>query len=258
MKLDPDVLAVLSTLDYPKANQALITEALDRPLYLRVDKALRALGGTWSRGAKVHVFSGYARDDIEAAITSEEVTTDQDLGHFPTPAPLARELVTRAQVRAGQWALEPSAGAGDLAAALIAAGARVTAIERDPIRRQALRLRLPAATVLEHDDFLAYQPWKTGESGRRSFDRVVMNPPFRKIGSGDHLDHAYHAYRLLAPGGILVCVLPASVLFRRDRRYREFHGWASEVGELAELPDGSFRDSGTNVRTVLFTATGSA
>jgi len=253
MRLAPDVLAALSTIDYPARDRAVLTEKLSRATYVRVDQALQALGGTWSRGARAHVFPGLpgdARDRIDAAITAGEVTTGQDLGHFPTPAPLARQLVATAGVRAGHRVLEPSAGTGDLAAEIVATGARVIAIERDPARRQTLRERCPAAQILDHDDFLAYRPGR----GDRKFDRVVMNPPFRCVGEGDHLDHARRAYDLLAATGVLVCVLPASVTFRGDRRYREFRAWAQDVGEIAELPDGSFRASGTCVRTVTLTA----
>ena len=132
MRLDQDVLAALSTLEYPAQNRAVLTEQLERATYVRVDKALQALGGKWNRGAKAHVFPGDARERVDAAIT-------------------------------------------------------------------------------------------TGEE-------------------------------LLAPAGIMVCVLPASVTFRGDRRYREFRAWAQDVGVIDELPDGSFRPSGTGVRTVTLTA----
>lgn len=251
MRLDQDILAALSTLDYPAQNRAVLTEQLERSTYVRVDKALQALGGKWNRSAKAHVFPGDARDRVDAAIITGEVTTDQDLGHFPTPQPQARQLVAAAQVRAGHLVLEPSAGSGNIAAELAAAGAQVVAIERDRARRQVLRDRLPAARVLEHDDFLDYRPGH----GDPLFDRIVMNPPFRRVGEGDHLDHARRAFELLAPGGVLVCVLPSSVGFRRDRRYTEFRAWARDIGGvLAALPDGSFRASGTDVRTVTLTA----
>jgi phospholipid N-methyltransferase len=250
MRLDDDVLAALSALDYPAPDRAVLTEQLDRETYVRVDKALQALGGKWTRRAKAHVFPGDARSRVDAAITSGKVTTDQDLGHFPTPPPLARQLVRMAGVRRGHRALEPSAGTGNLVAELLAVGAIVTAIERDPARRQALRDRLFAANVLALDDFMIYRP----RHGEPEFDRIVMNPPFRRCGEGDHLDHARLAFDLLAPGGRLVCVLPASVTFRRDRRHAEFRAWAESVGELAALPEGSFRASGTDVRTATLAA----
>lgn len=258
MNLDQETLGILSALEFPEIDLARIVQPLDRRTYQRVDQAIRALGGAWSRRRRAHVFDGDARSRIDVAITTRSVTTDAELGHFPTPDPLAAWLVRHAGVRPGESALEPSAGSGAIVSALLAAGAHVTAIERDPRRREAIRSEAPllrgTLLVPDVDDFLTYGGVSAGMGGVAinppPFRRVVMNPPFCRSGIGDHLDHVRRALGMLAPDGILVSVLPSSLRFRRDRRYAELRELCEARGTITDLPDGSFRPSGTDVSTV--------
>lgn len=251
MKVPLDVLAVLSALEFPSTNQARIADQLDRAMYEKVNKALVAIGGKWDRRAKAHVFVGDASSLIDLAITTGEVQTHNDVGHFPTPAKLAKDLVAMAKVQSGHRVLEPSAGTGRIVdAALAIEGVHVFAVERDVARRKHLSERSEAMGhagrlhVGECDDFMAYPA--TG-----GFDRVVMNPPFCRVGAGDHIDHVQKALSLLNHGGVMVSVLPASIEFRRDRRHTGFRDWCLERGEISSLPDGSFKESGTDVNAVI-------
>jgi hypothetical protein len=76
-----------------------------------------------------------------------------------------------------------------------------------------------------------------------------MNPPFIRL---SEIDHILHAWKCLAPGGWLVSVASGGIRFRRDKKaigFREFialHG-----GRVLDLPEGSFKDSGTMVNCVL-------
>lgn len=258
MKLDQNTLAILSDLKYPTPLHAVITAKLTRPEYSKANAALEALGGTWSRKHKAHVFGSDAQPRVDLAIVTGEVETGADVGHFPTPVALARQLVELADVGGGMRVLEPSAGTGRIVEALLGKGADVWAIERDPQRRQNLMTQAravhdwAAVRVSDVTDFMDYLPMYGGSGGIKRFDRVVMNPPFCKVGKGDHLDHVRHAHYLLEGGGILVSVLPSSVEFRRDKRYREFREWvASHQGTITPLPAGSFKESGTGVNTVV-------
>lgn len=85
MKISDDVLGVLAMLAID-GSFVRIEQTLDRKLYLKVNKVLEACGGQWDRQAKAHLFDGDATARIDYAITTGEVTTDQDLGFFPTPA----------------------------------------------------------------------------------------------------------------------------------------------------------------------------
>jgi hypothetical protein len=244
MQISPEVLVVLSTVEC-NGNRAVLTGQLDRKLYTKTNDVLVALGGKWNKKAKAHLFDGDAAERIDQAIIVGEVTTHQDIGFFPTPPALATELVRMAKVEPGHLCLEPSAGTGNIVRALVAAGGRVTIVERDP--KMLLALGDLATTLLTNDFLLVEEP---EEPQRYTFDRIVMNPPFRKVGLGNHMDHAQLAYKLLKPGGIEVCVLPNSVLFREDRKHTAFRTWVHEIGGiLTKLPPKSFHESGTDVET---------
>lgn len=247
MKITDDVLTELSLAQVSADGRELVlTRQIDRKLYTATNKVLTELGGKWSRKQAAHVFTSDIRPQLEAALSSGEVATRADFGFFQTPEPLATRLVELAQVRRGiDRCLEPSAGMGRIVTALVAAGGHVTAIERHDVRRGLLESRFVGQSVtVEPDlDFMMYMP-------PRPFDRVVMNPPFVRCGLGDYIDHVYHAWSMLAPGGRLVAILPADARSREDRRHREFRAWLDRGGTTIEdLPDGSFKESGTDVRT---------
>lgn len=251
-EVDERTLAILSGLVFVDGHHAQIAQPLERKEYERVNQVLEALGGRWSRRKKAHAFSCDAKTLIEQTIEAGAIPTetDADLGFFETPEDLAGRLVKTAGVRPGHHTLEPSAGRGRIVQALLAAGARVTAVERDDGRRRHLasQVDVVGARLLHvslHEDFLDYPGDQPG------FDRVVMNPAFCRSGKGDHLDHVRHAHAMLRPGGVLVSVLPDSLRFRGDRRHAQMREWVLERGTLERLPDDSFRSSGTGVQTVM-------
>jgi predicted RNA methylase len=254
MNVSPEVLSELAELVIVDRT-ACITRQLDRKLYLKVNEVLVACGGKWDRKAKAHVFAADAQPLIELVLSTGDVQTSADLGFFPTPAPLAKRLVEMAGVAPHEHVLEPSAGEGAIAYAILNAGASVTCIERYFMRHAAIvKATAPLAhkcldlniecSILDVDDFMHYE-------SNEPFDRVAMNPPFCKVGQGDHIDHVRHAFEMLRGGGVLVSVLPAGIMFREDRRHREFRAWILAHGTLADLPDDSFKESGTRVRTCI-------
>lgn len=283
MKVDDEVLTVLSRCTFA-GNTLRLPEKLDRALYLQVAKVIEACGGKWNRKLQAHLFPDDAEAHVETILNTGEVTTARDIGFFPTPVKLAEYLVELAFVKPGDVVLEPSAGTGRLVDAALAVGARVICVERDPKMRDALAKRLcpvldgprkNAAIFLrggshpfdelmdfldvEHDRLLMasrLKPYpdidgdKTPDRG--GFDAVVMNPPFNKVGKGDHLDHVRHAYTMLRPGGNLAAILPSSITFRVDRRYSEFFSWVEgHGGRVLKLAEGSFKESGTSVNTCI-------
>lgn len=255
MKISEDVLQALALVEANEA-AARITQTLDRSLYTRVNKVLEAIGGKWSRKYKRHIFAeGNASELINHVITFGEVTTPEDVGFFPTPEKLAHWLVELADVEEGDRVLEPSAGTGRIVQALRAAGASVWICERNEKMRVGFcRDKATHGGHVYHvDDFLDV------DLTSQRFHKVVMNPPFCGVGRGDHLDHVAHALRMLRDGGTLVSVLPASIRFREDRRHREFRDLIAEHdGKIDDLPDGSFKESGTMVRTCVVTMRGRA
>ena len=89
---------------------------------------------------------------------------------FTSPAP-ARRLVASADLTPGDLVYDLGAGAGAVTAALLEAGARVVAVERDPYLARKLRARFHGATVHVVEADLR-------EVSMRPPFKVVANPPF--------------------------------------------------------------------------------
>lgn len=246
MKVDNEVMALLSA-SRTDGNKLYITGGqLEKNLYQRLDKTLKAAGGKWNTKAKAHLFDGDAADAIENILMTGEVTVPQDFGFFPTPAAVAKQAADLAMIGDGMMVLEPSAGRGALALAATsaAAGVVVDMHELLPDNHKVLvSLGLPLSGVAEPGDFLQVEP-------KPIYDRVLMNPPFDKKRSDIH--HVYHALKFLKPGGRLVAIMPSGVTFREDALTREFRDIVDQFGgHIETLPSGAFRESGTMVSTVI-------
>lgn len=138
-----------------------------------------------------------------------------------------------ADIRPGDLVVDIGAGTGAVTAPLVAAGARVIAVELHPHRAAELRRRFPGSlvTVVQVDAADLRLP-------RRPF-RVVANPPFS-------ITMAI-VRRLLSPGSRLVTadlVLPRHVARRwTDGRAPGFHRWGRsfEARVISQLPPSAFR-----------------
>ena len=146
-----------------------------------------------------------------------------------------------AQISEGDYVLEPSAGEGALCLAILEYTGAVVAYEIDEKRAQTCTSR--AAVAPYRDDFLTVEP-------RAEFDQVVMNPPFAKRAD---VKHVMHAMKFLRPGGRLVAIMSAGILFRTDALTTSLR---DQLAHYEALPDDSFKASGTSVRTavVVYTA----
>jgi predicted RNA methylase len=159
---------------------------------------------------------------------------------FITPANLAQRVVDEAGIQSGMTVLEPSAGTGSLLDAARAAGGITTGIEQNYRLADALKHRFDDVRTA---DFLQCGD----ELGK--FDRVIMNPPFADQAD---IDHVTHALKFVKEGGKLVAIMSAGVAFRQDKKATGFRDMVERLGGvIEELPEDSFRESGTGVRTVL-------
>jgi len=113
---------------------------------------------------------------------------------FPTPESVALDAIAVADIGPTDLCLEPSAGLGGMADHM--PRGRTVCVEVSPLHCKVL---IAKGHQVFEADFLA---WRGG-----LYDRIVMNPPFS---DGRWQAHLAHAATLLAPGGRLVAVLPAS------------------------------------------------
>ena len=95
-----------------------------------------------------------------------------------------------------------------------------------------------------HGDFLNVPPAPI-------FDAIIANPPFALQAD---IKHTLHAMKFLKPGAPLVTVLSAGIQYRKTKLASELRDLVARTGgTIEDLPEGSFKESGTNVRTVLVT-----
>ncbi len=245
MNVTQPVLDVLSR-SACTSSGLVLSAALDRKLYLQVAKVIEAAGGKWDRSLQAHVFAGDAAEAIEPIILTGKVSDQRrEFDFFETPPALARRLAQMADVRGarGKAVLEPSAGRGALVLAALAEGAgRVDWVEKDERHKSALEALSPARCSGQICDFfeLNHDP---------SYDVVLMNPPFSKR---QDIAHVRRAFGFVRPGGRLVSVMSAGVVFRQDALGVQFREWLRDHDSMIDnLPSGSFKASGTSVNAVV-------
>lgn len=222
-----------------------LPEQLDRMTYVKVNKVLVGAGGKWDRSAKAHLFDRDPRTLLTvAATTGEAVNLKTQLQAFYTPASVAKKLVLLADPKSGERVLEPSAGTGALVAEVLAYQPQcvVTAIDIDEVAIERLQV-FKYVTVLKAD-FLAVRPKDLLEPAS---DLVVMNPPFS--GNQD-IRHVTHALSFLKKGGRLLAIVGAGSLSGGNKEKERFLALIDLYDfDIYDLPEGSFKESGTSVNT---------
>ena len=144
----------------------------------------------------------------------------------PTPTPLAKYVISIADIQPGMSVLEPQAGAGHIANE-VPKDADLTCVEINYHLAEVLRGK-GYKTV--YTDFLAWP-------SENKFDRILMNPPFENLVD---IDHVMKAYNHLASAGKMVAIMGAGTFFRTDRKAVAFRAWLSSRGEDEPLPDKIF------------------
>jgi hypothetical protein len=172
----------------------------DKEAMREAEEILRSIGGVQTKG--VWWQFDYPPFEVIREICITGCIPDRVSHQFyPTPPKLARIATELAAIGPADRVLEPSAGQGDLAADL--PPERTTCIEISALHCAVLKARGLSATEA---DFLEWAPRTLTTSTR--FDRILMNPPFA---DGRAVAHLQAAAQLLAAGGRLVAILPASM-----------------------------------------------
>lgn len=176
------------------------------------------------------------REQLKAGV---QIVTAPQL--FPTPVDLAERMASLAELAPGHAVLEPSAGTGRLLVAIHATEpeASIVAVEIAPQLAAGLTAAHPHVAV-HCGDFLQLA------ADLPRFDRILLNPPFA---GGVDVQHVRCAVAMLKPGGVLVALCANG-----PRQQAQLRPLAEDSGGTWEvLPDGTFKEAGTNVRTALLT-----
>jgi predicted RNA methylase len=195
---------------------------------------------------------GDARTKEPDPLENRAVAHARLYGFYPTPTELAERIAAQVPYYEGTLRiLEPSAGTGNLAFALVRPREysgykirhRVDAVEIQPDLATALRNsgKLNRVTT---GDFLQLRPDPTA-----LYDGVVMNPPFDRERD---IDHVTHALKFVKPDGWLLSIMSAGTEFRETAKGTAFRKLLAErEGWMLDLPPGSFSEVGTHVNTML-------
>lgn len=234
---------------------------LDRKDYEQEKKKLELIGGKW-KGGKVagFVFPTDPTALLEQIAGGENRNLKKEFQFFATPAALADRMVNIAGLKEGDNVLEPSAGQGAIMEAVYRAFPRTMEGPNDKpsvsleycelmdVNRSVISQKLSAnknwtgRTSWLSDDFFDAKPYAP-------FDAVIANPPFTK---NQDIDHIRKMFEVVKPGGRIVTIASPSWTFGSQKKQVEFREWLDEIGaEQEELPQGTFKESGTNIKAVL-------
>ena len=174
----------------------------------------------------------------EAAKQRPGTAVSKDLAYYPTPAPVIERVLSSIYIRSDESPtfLEPSCGDGRIMDAIAQKWprARITGVEYHTGRAEQARAK---GHHVHRANFLE-------TASKSGFDYIVMNPPF----SGQHWKkHVKHARDMLADGGTIICILPASAYY--DGHFAEFGVKVGRGSAWTDLPVASFAESGTNIPT---------
>lgn len=192
------------------------------------ERVLAYIGGV--KDGPVWLFEYRANDVIAEIVRTGCLPDRKTHQYYPTPKQIAALVAELAQIGERHSCLEPSAGQGGLCDFL--RPEQTTCVEISPVHCKVLEGKgfKPVCA-----DFLQ---WSAG----RTFDRIVMNPPFSE---GRALIHLEKATSLLAARGRLVAVLPAS--------YRGKDVIAGHNHEWGETFQGEFEGTGVAVSVLVLT-----
>uniref|UniRef100_A0A6M3LRG5 Putative methyltransferase n=1 Tax=viral metagenome TaxID=1070528 RepID=A0A6M3LRG5_9ZZZZ len=239
MKIGSDVADILANSEVNGNQLQLPNVQLERAMYVAVNKVLEGIGGKWNRKAKAHSFSGPVETILEEILlTGEYVNAKTEFQFFQTPDGLARRLVDMANIQEGETCLEPSAGRGRIAHYMPG----VDCVELNLENREYLEV---AGFHLVGDDFLNFN---------KVYDVIVANPPFAKQADISHVTHMIELARRR-----VVSVMSNSIQFRTNKKTTEFRELLDrQNGEIIDLPEGSFKESGTGVKACIICCDGGA
>lgn len=241
MKIQQHIADILTNGKFVENLYFLPAYQLDRKDYIEVNKILETIGWVWNRKEKAHVFPENMQEELDYILETEEIETlaevKKKFQFFPTPKALARAMIKEAEILPTDSILEPSAGEWAIYDEFPSKN-DATAIEIQEEKYKILKnIHSREQDEIIHWDFLEYN--------EKSFDKIIMNPPFSK---NQDVKHILHAYSLLKKWGRIVSVASSSIQHKRTSLHEEL---AHLHPQYIEINEWAFKESGTMVNTVL-------
>lgn len=240
---------------------------LERPMYMKVDKILKAIGVTWNKKMQCHVANPAInlKNEFDFAFaTGSVVNAKQANQEFFTPPELVERVVDQVASNhsfphyRSTYILEPSAGQGALAKGMRdRPGHKCQFVLVEQQRALADQLKAEwlggAGNPQDNNVVLEMDFLKLTPKIFIGFDVVIMNPPFS---GGQDMDHIEHAYKFLRTGGHLVAITSPSWHTGKSKRQRAFQDFVEDrlfsgTESMQHFEAGAFKQSGTNVATMM-------
>ncbi len=210
--------------------------------YPQVKKALLDAGGKYKKCG--FEFSNNAQEVKDRLASGEAINDKKKFQFFATPGALARDLIEMAGITNSHRVLEPSAGQGAISNMIRDIGVECVVVELMPENVRALTRQ--GYNVI-NGCFLEQSIEEIG-----LFDRIVANPPFTK---NQDIEHIKKMFSLLSHGGKLVSMASRSWIIGNQKKQVDFREWLDNVGgTVTEVDAGVFKESGTNVPSVIVEA----
>jgi hypothetical protein len=204
--------------------------------YTAVKKTLLTAGFSYKKNG---FESDKLEDLLDRLLSGESVNDKKKFQFFATCKPQVKAVQEKACVEDHHYILEPSAGHGDLVEGLKKENVQCFELFEDNVKiLQDKGYQVTSGDFLE----IPSQP---------VYDRILANPPFTK---NQDIKHIKHMYEFLNVSGRLVSIASKSWQTGQQKLQKEFRDWLEEVGgEVEEVEAGAFKESGTNVATVIIT-----
>lgn len=244
MKLTQEQIEILKDCKI-EDNRIYLQGQLDRKQYVSINEVLETIWAKWTRAKKAHIVEWMTQEDIENAFedifeTWEVETlkgTIKKFQFYPTPKEVAEYLVELADIQESDSILEPSAWKGAILDC-IDEKYNLHALELNAENYKELWKYNKFNWIIMQWDFMIYEnPVK--------YSKIIANPPFSK---SQDVKHILHMYELLEEWGRIVSVASSSIQTREWKLYDELRALNPE---FIELPEWSFKESGTMVNTII-------
>lgn len=176
-------------------------------------------------------------EHTEKPAESKEVS--KDLQFYRTPEKAVEKLVDSIYFNDGDVILEPSCGDGAILDGL-RKGINKHRYEKIDFDLYGVEFDYNRCMQAREKGYNVFNANFLTFTSNTKFDKIIMNPPFY----GKHyFKHIKQAYGLLKDGGEIHCILPITAID---------HGLINEYNHsITHLPVGSFRESGTNINTII-------